>query len=222
MEHYEDIFCHTESHTNIRGFLEHDFLLAAPRRDMQVVREVFNKLADRYEEPSRYYHTLSHLYLGLRIYFRLFKRVLEPTLLFPWYYHDSVYDSKASDNEQRSGILWMRDATALGFTPDEAEQGNAYILATNPSAEPLSVINDIDLAGLGAPPEVFDANTVQIRKEYHWVEPEVWRKGRLAILNQILKRDRLYITQPFMDAFEAQARKNLKREIETLIKSEYY
>jgi predicted metal-dependent HD superfamily phosphohydrolase len=127
--------------------------------------------------------------------------------------HDSVYDSRASDNEERSGILWMRDAAALGFSTEEAEQGNEYILATHPSATPISVLNDMDLAELGAPPEVFDQNTENIRKEYRWVEPEVWRSGRQAILTQFLHRDKLYITPEFADKFTLPAIENLKRAV---------
>jgi predicted metal-dependent HD superfamily phosphohydrolase len=196
-----------------RSFLEFDFVMSAPQPDKQLVQDIFNKLADRYEEPGRHYHTLSHIQNGLRVYYQLFNRVLEPTMLFPWMYHDSVYDSRASDNEQRSGVLWMRDAKALGFSTEDAEQGNSYILATDPSAEPISVLNDMDLAELGATPEVFDSNTDNIRKEYDWVEPEVWRKGRIAVLAQFLKRDRLYITQPFADKFTDPAIDNLKRAI---------
>ena len=107
----------------------------------------------------------------------------------------------------------MRDAEALGFSTEEAEQGNSYILATDPSAEPLSVLNDMDLAELGAAPDVFNRNTDNIRKEYDWVSEEVWRKGRSAVLMQFLKRDRLYITQPFADKFTAQAIENLKNAI---------
>ena len=202
-----------------RRFLEFDFVLAAPQPDKNLVRDIYAKLADRYEEPGRFYHTLAHLANGARVYFSLHNHVLPPALFFPWMYHDSFYDSKASDNEQKSGVLWMRDAEPLGFTSGEAEQGNEYILATDPSAEPLSVLNDIDLAELGARAEVFDRNTDNIRKEYDWVSEEVWRSGRIAVLTQFIRRDRLYITQPFADKFTGPAIENLKRAILKLSKT---
>ena len=192
------------------------FLLDSPSKDKEIVNEIFSRLVARYEEPHRHYHTLPHINKGLEVYYHLFQTPLEPVKFFSWAYHDSVYDSTRSDNEELSAQLWWKDAHTLGFTTEQADEGVAYIRATDPSATPISVLNDMDLAELGASPEVFDSNTDKIRKEYHWVEPEVWRKGRIAILNQFLKRDKLYLTQPFAEAFETQARENLKRAIAKL------
>jgi predicted metal-dependent HD superfamily phosphohydrolase len=194
-----------------------EFLRQAPIKNKQTVQEILDRLLERYAEPWRHYHTLPHIQKGLEVYYSLFSKPLEPLKFFAWAYHDSVYDSTRSDNEENSAILWWRDAHTLGFSLAEADEGSTLIIATDPSAEPLSVINDMDLAELGASPEVFDANTEKIRKEYHWVEPEVWRKGRIAVLAQLLKRgDKLYLTQPFADKFGEQAKENLKRAIEKL------
>jgi len=194
-----------------------EFLRQAPTKDKQAVQEVLNKLLERYAESHRHYHTLSHLEKGLEVYYTLFSIPLPPLEFFAWAYHDSVYDSTRSDNEENSATIWWRDAHILGFSLTEADEGAKFIIATDPSAEPLSVINDMDLAELGAPPDVFNTNTEKIRKEYHWVEPEVWRRGRIAVLAQLLKRDKLYITKPFADKFTNQAQKNLKRAIEKLL-----
>jgi len=196
-----------------------EFLRQAPNKNKQVVQEILDKLLERYREPQRHYHVVPHLEKGLEVYYSLFSTPLKPVEFFAWAYHDSVYDSTRSDNEENSAIIWWRDAHTLGFSLAEADEGATLIIATDPSAEPLSVINDMDLAELGAAPDVFDANTEKIRKEYHWVEPEVWRKGRIAVLAQLLKRDKLYITHPFADKFAAQAKENLQRAIEKLSKS---
>lgn len=194
-----------------------EFLKQAPIKNKQVVQSILDKLLERMCEPGRYYHTLSHLETGLKIYSSLFSTPLNPIEFFAWAYHDSVYDPTRSDNEENSAIIWWRDAHTLGFSLAEADKGASLILATDLSMEPLSVINDMDLAELGASPEKFDANSEKIRKEYQWVEPEVWRKGRIAVLTQLLKRgNKLYITKPFVDKFTNQAQENLKRAIDNL------
>jgi predicted metal-dependent HD superfamily phosphohydrolase len=198
--------------------LKNLFLLNAPAKDKLAVTEVFNRLIERYKEPSRHYHTLEHILNGFKVYYQLFALTEQLPVLefFAWMYHDAVYDTTQSDNEAKSAEVFMRDAPMLGFTMEDVDKVTQLILATEPSAEPLSVINDMDLAELGADPAVFDANTDNIRKEYYWVEPKVWRKGRIAVLSQILKRENLYVTKPFSDKFSNQAVENLKRAITNL------
>ena len=192
------------------------FMLIAPTKDKIAAERIFNNLVARYNEPSRHYHTLEHITKGIQTYTQLFHNLPPMLELFAWLYHDAVYETTRSDNESQSAAVFMKDASALGFTMDEVDRIVQLILATDPSAEPLSVVNDIDLAELGATPEQFDANTANIRKEYHWVEPEVWRKGRAAILTQLLKRDKLYVTETFANRFDFQAKENLKRAIAKL------
>jgi predicted metal-dependent HD superfamily phosphohydrolase len=181
-----------------------------------VAQEVLTKLKERYREPHRHYHTLAHIENGLRVYNELCSKPLLPLEFFAWAYHDAVYDTTQSDNEQRSAEVFMRDAATLGFSMEDSDRVTNLILATAPSAEPLSVINDIDLIVLGAEPAVYDKYVTDIRKEYHWVEPEVWRKGRTAVLRQILKREALYITEPFITNFTLQAIENMSRELQSL------
>jgi predicted metal-dependent HD superfamily phosphohydrolase len=195
------------------------FLLEAPAAsDGNVVLSLLDKLVAKYAEPepARYYHNLNHILTGLKTYNELFSDFPNTVDFFAWAYHDVIYDSKASDNEQQSADYFLRDSAALGFTMDEAEKVMNVILSTKISAEPISVINDIDLSGLGAPADVYAQNTINIRKEYEWVEPEVWRSGRSAVLRQFLQRPTLYITTEFFDRFTDQAIINITTELKSL------
>jgi len=194
-----------------------NFLSYAPTQDKDAVRGVFYRLWDRYQESHRYYHTVAHLYSGLKVHSDLCPNTsLTPIEFFAWSYHDSVYDTTLSDNEQKSADVFMRDAPILGFSMEDIDQVTRLILATNVSEEPISIINDIDLSGLGSEPKVYDVYTEQIRKEYQWVEPEIWAKGRSAVLRQLLKRERLYITPEFNSKFLTQAIENMNRELLSL------
>ena len=202
-----------------RSFMRDIFFLDSPTKDRIAKSIAFSNLIARYDDPSRHYHTLEHLSRGLKVYYQLFNKALPPLEFFAWLYHDAVYETTRSDNEAQSAAVFMHDAPTLGFSMDDVDQITRFILATDPSVEPISVLNDIDLAELGAAPDVFDRNTDNIRKEYDWVSEEVWRKGRIAVLTQLLKREKLYITQPFSDKFLQQAQENLKREIAELSKT---
>lgn len=195
-----------------------EFLSNALSPDKAAVQEVLNRLTARYLEPkeSRYYHTLGHINYGLKVYKELFTIPLTPVKFFAWAFHDSVYDSRMSDNEQRSADLLMREAPVLGLSMDESDEAGKYIIATHPSAEPINIINDIDLAILGSEPEAYNMYVEHIRKEYSWVEPEVWKAGRTGVLRQLLKRERLYISPEFDARFSAQAIENMKLELLSL------
>jgi len=195
------------------SLLQDGFLKLVPTADKWLAQDCLDRLVERYMEPHRFYHTLQHIEGGLEVYYSLVSTPLSRVQFFAWAYHDAVYDTKASDNEERSAGVFLRDASALGFTMAESDQIATYIIATNPSSTPISVVNDIDLAGLGASPAVFDQNTANIRLEYDWVEPEVWRKGRSAVLRQILMRSQLYLTAPFVSKFTLPAIENMKRAL---------
>ena len=65
--------------------------------------ERFDDLARRYAEPTRFYHTLDHVMDVLATVENLAAqaRNQDAVKLAAWL-HDVIYDSKASDNEERS------------------------------------------------------------------------------------------------------------------------
>ena len=194
----------------------YEFLNRAPNPNKTEVFNLLTPLINRYHEPHRFYHNLPHITGGLDTYHQLSTESLSDSDFFAWAYHDFVYDPKLSNNEEQSAAMFMRDASILGFSMEEADKTAHTILSTNPAAEPVGIVNDIDFSFLGAPKEVYNQNIANIRKEYSWVRADVWRKGRVAVLNQILARPKLFVTPLFHKKFETQARKNMKREILSL------
>jgi predicted metal-dependent HD superfamily phosphohydrolase len=97
---------------------------------------------------------------------------------------------------------------------------HALVMATCHAALPqgadAEVLVDIDLAILGAAAERFDEYEQQIRREYAWVEPALYRQVRSRVLADFLSRPRLYSTARLRQRFEQAARANLRRSIERL------
>ena len=180
---------------------------------------VVDFLLRAYDEPSRAYHTTQHLE---ECFGHLDACPVEPQhrgrLELALWFHDAVYETKASDNEARSAALARTELADLPET--ELDEIEALILATAhtsaPQAGDQQLLVDIDLAILGASHERFEEYEVQVREEYRWVPGLLYRSGRRKILRGILARDSIYGTAHFRDSFELRARENLERSIAQL------
>ena len=80
----------------------------------------------------------------------------------------------------------------------------------------MELFLDIDLSILATSDRVFDRYEKQIRHEYAFVPEPIYVQARNGILKGFLNRDRVYFSEVFHEQWEAPARANLKRSIETL------
>ncbi|MFK7959352.1 MAG: N-methyl-D-aspartate receptor NMDAR2C subunit [Phycisphaerales bacterium] len=177
-------------------------------------------LVDAYAAPPRAYHALDHVlecldHLDGAPDAEVGSPQIRGEIELALWYHDAVYDSRASDNEQRSAD--MAAAVLTPLDPGFAERVTALILATRhtdaPTSPPAALIVDVDLAILGAEADRFDAYERQIREEYAWVADADFARGRAAVFEQFAARDRIYATDHFHGRFETAARTNLGHAI---------
>jgi len=139
--------------------------------------------------------------------------------------HDAVYDSRAPDNEARSAEL-ARERLAGRADPARLSSIVAMIEATATHvppalADPAAALDaafflDMDLAILGAPTAEFDRYEMAVRREFGWLGESEWRSGRATALRRFLERPRIFQTGPFRRRFEAAARRNIARSLESL------
>jgi len=175
-----------------------------------------DRLIAAWSEPERRYHTVRHLGDCLAL--------LEPTahlaerpaeVEIALWFHDAIYDLKASDNEARSAAWAGQALSTVGVASDACGRVHDLIMVTRHDAQPVSadakLLVDIDLAILGADPERFDEYEVQVRQEYAWVPGPLFRRKRREILMGFLARPTIYGTAWFQERFEATARDNLQR-----------
>lgn len=73
---------------------------------------------------------------------------------------------------------------------------------------------DIILVFLGFEGEEYEKYRERVRRDYLWVEKEEYRQKRMVILQRLLDRERIYITDHMYDKFEKKARDNLQHEID--------
>lgn len=184
---------------------------------------VFGMMLLGYLSDTRHYHNLAHVHACLREldaarHLAADARAVELAIFF----HDAVYDPRASDNEARSAELARLSLRELGQDPALVEYVAALVLATRHDTQPgladEVLIADIDLSILGQPRDVFNAYDDGIRLEYRHVPEEAYRAGRLAILEQFQRRERIFRTEFLHDRYEVAARANLRQACARLAK----
>jgi predicted metal-dependent HD superfamily phosphohydrolase len=143
-----------------------------------------------------------------------YARNLHGVKLAAWL-HDVIYDSRASDNEERSAKYAVQLCEKLSIP--ESHLVAALVLKTkthdageDPDAQ---VLIDADLAIFGAGESAYCAYASQIRQEYAWVPEPNYRRGRRQVLERFLARPRIFLCLAHL---EDPARRNIASEISQL------
>lgn len=181
------------------------------------------QLNERYSEDHRAYHGWIHIGAMLTdldsVRFQPDFSALDlDEVELAIFFHDVIYDPRASDNEARSAAVFREAASAM--PPDRIDRVTELILATarhEASVDPPTrLLLDLDLAILGATPNEYRRYDGAIRAEYEHVPQSQWRTGRSAVLEKFLARPVIYQTAYFHDRLENTARQNLTRELDAL------
>ena len=176
------------------------------------------RLEARYGEPHRRYHTLDHAAAVARDSAWLaadLGDIERAVVAVAAWTHDVVYDAKPGEDE-RASADWAREALA-GVAEPHIERVEGLILATiqhdaPPDDRLATTLLDADLAILGAPKELYAAYARGVREEYAKYPDDVWREGRVAVLEGMLARP-LYRSEAARTRWASAARANLAAEL---------
>jgi predicted metal-dependent HD superfamily phosphohydrolase len=197
-------------------------LLTALGCGPEAARAAFAAVAANYSAPERHYHTLDHVRDVLDTVTSLWGTAEPPpALLLAAWLHDVVYDTHAADNEERSADHARALLRPLGLSEGLLDEAARLILLTKGHRADAGdragqVLLDADLAVLGADEAAYDRYAAAIRREYAWVPEADYRAGRSRVLEDFLRRPRVYHTEEMHARAEALARANLRREIALL------
>jgi predicted metal-dependent HD superfamily phosphohydrolase len=183
--------------------------------------EVFHDLYRAWTEPHRRYHGADHLRDCLTQLDDAPAGAVNRDLAeIALWFHDAVYLPGSPDNETRSAEWAARALLEAGGSQAKADEVARLVRLTDhtqPAEDPTgALVCDVDLSILGRPFAEFAEYERGIRAEYGSVPDQLYRLGRSAVLQRFLARDRLYRTAHFSDRYEAAARQNLLRSLETL------
>lgn len=187
-----------------------------------LIESLFNSIVEYYSASERAYHDLSHIQSLLALSESLMDKVQNrDAFYFAVWFHDVIYDTKRSDNEEKSAEFAAEALAGLGVPEQTVATTREMILATkHHRAGDLSwdmkAFLDLDTSILGAPQEIYEEYGRAIRKEYSWVPDLLYRKGRVKVLNDFLVRERIYNTEEIRAKYETQARHNIAEEIRAL------
>ena len=190
--------------------------------DKAIKADSFQVLKEKYSEKIRFYHNLSHVKALLNLFESLRDKIQDHNVIrFAIWFHDVIYDTKRSDNEEESARLAFETLAKLHVNPETINFVRELILATkNHGGKNLlydaKLFLDMDLAILGASEEVYKEYSQAIRAEYSWVSESRYRSGRGNVLRSFIERERIYLTDEMKAKYEEQARKNINNEIQLL------
>lgn len=181
--------------------------------------ECWNEIQKKYSSKFRHYHNLEHLEHMLNELDEVRSQVKDlDTLLFAIFYHDIVYKPTKSDNEHQSALLFEKRISPTSFSNIAAcvtqiELTKEHQRSTD---NDTNILLDLDLSILGKNPQEYLQYSKNIRKEYQIYPDFMYRKGRKKVLKHMLELESIYKTTFFKQAYEHQARENLRRELSQL------
>jgi predicted metal-dependent HD superfamily phosphohydrolase len=176
-----------------------------------------------WREPHRGYHGPRHLAECLDALgaFGASAGALDVVELALWF-HDAVYEPRASDNEERSAAWLLEFAEASGIPAPVALRAAELVRSTAQlsGAAPLAgrdadIVHDVDLAILGADPFRFAEYEGEVWREYAHVGAIPLALARGAFLGGLADSAAIYRTAEFHASHEQRARRNIAALLET-------
>src|SRR3989338_7601511 len=167
-----------------------------------------------YSYSGREYHNLIHIDNCLNE-FKCCSQLLEDQnqVEMAIWFHDIIYDTKAKDNEEKSGsltmaLLWWENQLDYSFVKGV----ESLILATKhiepPKTTDAKYLVDIDLSIFGTDQNKYNQYRDNIRKEYSWVPDDVFKEKRVKVLNNFIAKPSIFCTDLFKQKYEDKARVN--------------
>jgi len=192
--------------------------------NLPLILTLWNEIDKEYSHSSRHYHTVSHLENVIFQLEQISNEIADwDSLLFAIFYHDIVYKSTKSNNEEKSAEIATKRLSEINFPQDKISKCVAMILATKKHLytgdSDTDLFTDADLSILGQSWDQYTVYYNQIRKEYSIFPDLIYNAGRKKVLNHFLKMDTIFKSTYFYDKLEVQAKENLLKEL-ALLKSE--
>ncbi|MEO7587875.1 MAG: metal-dependent phosphohydrolase [Arachnia sp.] len=195
-----------------------DPAVVTPDAEGLLPEEVADELLQRWAEPHRHYHGMSHLIDGLAALETLGGSRLER---MAFWFHDAVHSNSTPADEDASAELVADLLVGHELPADIAEIQRLVLLTaghrTEPDDPPGQRVCDADLSALGADPATYRRNVEGIRAELPKLSEAEWELGRSRFLTQFLERECFFATDTGRQLWEASARVNVQNELDNLV-----
>ena len=154
-------------------------------------KELWTEIEKNYSSKKRHYHTLEHLDNLLSQLTDVKSEIQNwEIILFTLFYHDIIYNSIKSDNEEKSAEFTENRMKQISVSNDKIELCKEQILATKSHIKSTdsdtNYFTDADLSVLGQNWETYLLYCKNVRKEYSIYPTLVYNPGRKKVLNHFL------------------------------------
>jgi pantetheine-phosphate adenylyltransferase len=142
-------------------------------------------LINLYDEPHRFYHTLSHIEDVLKQLHDM-DLLKHDEVFLAAIFHDIVYDPQSKTNEEDSAEYFLQQAKSTELTDDQKKHIKQLILDTKNHKATVNFSEEFIKADLSIFNASFDkliAYEKQIFKEFQFVDYKEYKLKRLEILN---------------------------------------
>lgn len=191
--------------------------------DELLLNKLWIEIHKKYTSKKRHYHNLNHIDYMLKLAANDQADLIDyDTLQFAIWYHDIIYNAVKSNNESKSATFARKRLKKLKIDPKKIENCADLIISTkkheilNTQNQDNAYLLDWDLAILGTAWETYESYTQKIRKEYSMFPDFMYNKGRKNVLQHFLERPKIYYTEKYHNLLEANARKNIQKELSLL------
>jgi len=196
-------------------------LLGRYTRNTELIDELWTEIEKSYSDTKRHYHTLTHLQNMLLQLSEVKSNILNwDAVLFSLYYHDLIYNSLKSNNEEKSAEVAAERMIRLELPLALIDHCKNQILATKlhqkSEDNDTNYFLDADLSILGQSWEKYVDYYKNVRKEYAIYPDLIYKPGRKKVLQHFLSMERIFKTEYFRQKLEATAKENLKKELALL------
>lgn len=191
--------------------------------DTALIHTYWIEIKSSHSGNKRHYHNLEHIYAMLHQAELYAEKIQDyDSLCFAIWFHDIVYNSVKSNNEEKSAEIAFNRLKFFKLSDDQLKKIERFIISTKAHEILLkentdnAYLLDFDLSILGSSWEVYKEYTDKIRREYAIYPDFIYNKGRKKVLQHFLERENLYFTVIYRSINEAQARKNIRKELQLL------
>lgn len=193
-------------------------------KDIANALDIWNIIAEKYQESGRYYHNLHHI-TDMLNQSEIFKDKLHNRIVVDLsiIFHDLIYDGKSATNEEDSAILF-RELLDGKFSSEVINKVFDYIIETKKHAvadskdSDLRLFIDFDMSILGSSRDLYFEYARKIRKEYVHIEFITYCEKRAGFLRKVLSEEDTIYSSAEYEMYEQPARENIKAECEKLEK----
>lgn len=191
----------------------------------ELKEQMWEEIVYRYSTQHRHYHNLNHIAHLFTLLDKYFDKITNPAVIgFAILYHDVVYDTYSTDNEEQSAAFAEAHLKQLNVNNLLIENVKIFIRATKDHVMPegvslkndLAYFLDFDIAILGVEEEMYKLYSQKIREEYSKYGDSLYKEGRKLALQRVFATKSIFSTVEFREEMEQKAHENINRELKLL------